>query len=54
MRQWHPVAADLLIMSSEQLPVTTADCNLFPIKYGPDWGEKANLYLNKLEYLDTK
>ena len=54
IRQWHPVDADLLITSSERLPVTKADCNLFPVKCGPDLGEKNNLYLNKLEYLDTK
>lgn len=52
--KWHPVDADLLILSSEQLPVTKADCNLFPVKCGPDLGEKNNFYLNKLEYLDTK
>lgn len=54
IRQWHPVDADLLVMSSEQLPVTKADCNLFPLKCSPDLGEKNNPYLNKLEYLDIK
>ena len=40
IRQWHPVDADLLITSSERLPVTKADCNLFPVKCGPDLGQK--------------
>lgn len=34
----------LLIRSLGQLPVTKADCHVFPVKCGPDLGEEKTLF----------